>query len=120
VDKITLIKSSKEAYGGNRRRILYWYDLAASPIQDGATPPNTIVVQKVSDLDPDALPYVDAAGQAALNVGDAASEILVRWHTASESIGAFTTRILSDHAARETWWTQDQRDRYKQSGKGAS
>ena len=101
---------------------MYFYDIAASTggvIQDSLG--NTIIVQNTNSISDDAMRYISAVNAGPLiNTGAAAVEVFERRQTAGETLPALSQRLLADHDARQTWWIQNQREHYAQSGIGAS
>lgn len=111
-NKVTLLKSSDDGYGGTQRTMLFWYVISPRVTDSLA---NQIVPQTVAGLR-DAVTYVATADQNSITSGDAGYEIVTRLQTAGETNAAFTNRIRLEQAARETAWVAAQRAVYAQSG----
>jgi hypothetical protein len=126
MNEVTLLRSTKHPYGGISRRVLYWYDLLDAVDVPGGiikdTKNNTIAATPSSNLPEDAKRYTDVevGANAALDTGNAGFEVFEFWQSGGEPNAALQVRLLADHAARQTWWVQDQRDRYALSGIGVS
>lgn len=121
MDKITLLKSTKSPDGSIRRRVLYWYDIAGSSggvIKDSTG--TTIPPQTQADLPEDAARYASQADKTAIDNGNAGFEVWQRDQLAGQSAASLVALLLVDRTARETWWIQDMRNRYGQSGQGAN
>jgi hypothetical protein len=113
-NKITLLKSTDDGYGGTQRRMLYWYVISPR-ITDAAA--NQIIPLTSANLPSDAALYVTAAADLnAVNAGDAGFEVVQRLQTAGESNAAFTTRVRAEQAAREAAWIAAQRSAYALAG----
>lgn len=123
--KLTLLRTDPMTFGTVRRIVFYWYVISPK-IQDAASPPNNIAPQNRNQLPPTTvnggspLPYLTAADLDALDAGDNGYEIIEQIHTAGETLNAFRTRLLADHAARQTAWVQSKRDQYAASGTTAN
>lgn len=117
MEEVTVLRSSREDYGGIMRRVLYWYTI--SPRVKNALNQD-IAPQKSTELPDDALQYVDTAGKQALDSGDAGFEVVNRQQTAGETNTAYRNRILADHNARQLWFIQKQRDDYALTGTAVS
>lgn len=118
MDEITLLDTNPDKHGLLTRRVLYWYDLSANPVKDSKG--NTIKLVPSTDVPNEAVKYIPSDDRMALNNGLAGFEIIRREQTAGEGTAAFQVRMLLDHDARQTWWIQDKRDKFAQSGRSAT
>jgi hypothetical protein len=120
-NKVTILEGTRQPYGGVSHRLLYWFAINPA-ITDGATPATLIIPQSWSALPNDAKRYIadGSADAIALNNGAAGFDIVERLQGPTETISAFATRILADHASYEAWWIGQQRARYQRSGQGTS
>lgn len=117
-NEVTILDSTKDAYGAVTRRVLYWYTI--SPAITDSTGAK-IIPQGRAHLSDDAARYLTEADKALIDTGDAGFEVrpaIVQ--TAGETNANFRTRILADHQARMTWWLDEQRAKYALSGTGAT
>jgi hypothetical protein len=113
-NKITLLKSTDDGYGGTQRRMLYWYVISPRITDAGS---NQIIPLTSANVPSDAAVYVNAAADLnALNAGDAGFEVVQRLQTAGETNAAFTIRIRAEQVARETAWVAAQRAAYALAG----
>jgi hypothetical protein len=120
-DKITLLVTAPQPHGAKVRRVLYWYDIAADPggrIKDFNN--LDVVVQQSAGLPPEAAPQVSPADKALIDTGDAGWEMFSVVQTVGETKAQISARLLADHTARQTWWIQNERDRYADAGQGTS
>jgi hypothetical protein len=121
--KITLLRTDPTTYGSQQRIVLYWYTITPK-IQDSLG--NNIATQNRNQLPPlsttggTPLPYLTAADLDSLDAGDSGYEIIVQTQTAGETLNSFRTRLLADHAARQTAWIQARRDQYAAAGNVAN
>lgn len=118
MQKLTLLRTESDGLNTLRHRVLYWYDIAATPVLDANG--TKVVIRRSNELPVEAASYATAADRAALDAGDADFEVLFREQTRGETRAALATRLLAEHATRMPEWIAARRQQYADAGRGIS